>query len=189
MKALSGLGHQALRRGGLAMGMLASVLALTFASPASALYKCVAGGKTTFQEQECKSGEKQTLIRSQYDAPDPDSTFKPTVSVPSSSSAVSTSDQDKLANMEAERLRRDAGYALRDKLAQYNNQQAECERNFGIVFSRMGSGTNRSVTGAVYQQSIYPDANAGAARCISRTNELQQEVGALRQQCAARNCE
>src|ERR1700712_3156608 len=114
MKALSGLGHQALRRGSFAMGMLASLLALTFASPASALYKCVAAGKTTFQEQECQSGEKQTLIRSQYDAPDPDSTFKPTVSVPSSSSAVSTSDQDKLANMEAERLRRDAAYALRD---------------------------------------------------------------------------
>ena len=187
MKALSGLGHQALRCGCLAMGMLTSVLALTFASPAFALYKCVANGKTTFQEQECQSGEKQTQIRSQYDPPDPAAAFTPTVSVPST--AVSASDQDKLANMEAERLRRDAAYALRDKLAQYNNQQAACERNFGVVFSRTGVGTNRSVTGAVYQQSIYADANAGAARCIARINELQQEVGALRQQCAARNCE
>jgi hypothetical protein len=187
MKALPGLGHFTRRHGRLVIGVLTSALALTFASPASALYKCVAGGKTTFQEQECQAGEKQTQIRSQYDAPDADAAFTPTVSVPST--AVSTSDQDKLANMEAERLRRDAAYALRDKLAQYNNQQTACERNFGVVFSRTGVGANRSVTGAVYQQSIYTDANAGAARCIARINELQQEVGALRQQCAARNCE
>lgn len=154
--------------------------------PATALYKCVAGGKTTFQEQECAPGDKQTVIRSQYDTHDTDTAAAPTMSPPSS---VSASDQDKLANMEAERLRRDAAYALRDKLAQYNNQQDACERNFGVVFSRTGTGTNRSVTGAVYQQSTYGAANAGAVRCITRTNELQQEVGTLRQQCVARNCE
>ncbi|CAN5803939.1 hypothetical protein BH11PSE13_BH11PSE13_15740 [soil metagenome] len=186
MKALPGLGHQARRHGRFAVGVLTGTLALTLSSPASALYKCVASGKTTFQEQECPAGEKQTVIRSQYEPQATDAAPPPTVPVPS---AVSTSDQDKLANMEAERLRRDAAYALRDKLAQYNNQQAACERSFGVVFSRAGTGTTRSVTGAVYQQSIYADANAGAVRCIARTNELQQEVGNLRQQCAARNCE
>ncbi len=173
-------------RGKLLVALLTASLTATFCLPAAALYKCLAGGKTTFQEQECAPGEKQTVIRVPYDARETDTAASGTTAMPS---PASTPDQDKLANMEAERLRRDAAYALRDKLTQYDNQLASCERNFGVVFSRVGTGASRTVTGAVYQQGVFADANQGAVRCISRTNELQQEVATLRQQCAARNCE
>ena len=144
-------------------------------APAQALYKCVVDKATSFQEQACPMGALQTVIRTPA-AGTPDE--KP--------AAADLTDQEKLDVMESERLRRDATYLLRDKLAQLANQQALCERNFGVSFSR--GGPNGSITGAVYPQSTMGETNAAAARCIARTNAIQQEVGAARAQCLARGC-
>ena len=149
------------------------------AAPASAMYKCVLSGHTSFQEQACPSGAVQTTIRSAQgieEAPSP------------AAAAPGLSDEARLAEYERARRRRDAEYALRDKLAQLSSQQAYCERSAGVTFSRTASGT-RSITGAVYVQSDSATVNAAAVRCIARINELQQEVGQLRQQCAVRRCE
>lgn len=155
------------------------IAAMLVAAPASAMYKCVQAGQTSFQEQACPSGAIQTTIRS---APVDEDAAPPAASAPR------LSDEDRLAEYERDRLRRDAEYALRDKLAQLANQQAYCERSAGVTFSRNASGT-RSITGAVYVQSDSATVNAAAVRCISRINELQQEVGQLRQQCAVRRCQ
>lgn len=157
---------------------------LLAAVPAQALYKCVADKKTTFQEQPCLPGAAQTVIRTPSMEPPAEEAAAP---VPSAApAATGATDQEKLDVMESERLRRDAAYVLRDKLAQLANQQASCERNFGVNFSR--GGPNGSITGAVFQQSTLGETNAAASRCIARTNAIQQEVGAARAQCVLRGC-
>ncbi|RZL92550.1 MAG: hypothetical protein EOP76_11315 [Variovorax sp.] len=153
--------------------------------PAQAMYKCVADRKTTFQEQPCQPGAVQTVIRT----PSAEATAEPVAApapMAAASAATGSTDQEKLDVMEAERLRRDAAYVLRDKLAQLANQQASCERNFGVSFSR--GGPNGSISGAVFQQSTLGETNAAASRCIARTNAIQQEVGAARAQCVLRGC-
>lgn len=156
-----------------------AVAAMLVAAPAFGMYKCVMGGHTSFQEQACPSGSVQTPIRS---APVNEQPTVPATPAPQ------LTDEDRLADYERDRLRNDAQYALRDKIAQLASQQAYCERNAGVTFSRNGAGT-RSITGAVYVQSDSATVNAAAVRCIARINELQQEVGQLRQQCAVRRCE
>lgn len=156
-----------------------AIVAMLLTAPAIGMYKCVMGGHTSFQEQECPSGAAQTSIRS---APVTEGLAPPAVPAPQ------LTDEDRLADYERERLRHDAQYALRDKLAQLASQQAYCERSAGVTFSRNSAGT-RSITGAVYVQSDSATVNAAAVRCIARINELQQEVGQLRQQCAVRRCE
>ncbi|MDM0106026.1 hypothetical protein QTH97_13870 [Variovorax sp. J22R24] len=151
--------------------------------PAFAMFKCIADGKTTFQELPCTAGARQTEIRSQYEAQEPE--MAPTVAAPS----TPTSDQLKLDSMESERLRREAAYALRDKLAEFTRYQASCERDHGVIFTR-NADASRSITSAVYPQNVNDaSANMAAARCIAKVNELQQQLGALRLQCAARKCE
>lgn len=163
------------------------LLQLLLASmPAQAMYRCVADKKTTFQEQPCQPGAVQSVIRTQAAEAPPESAVAP-VPTAAASAATGSADQEKLDVLESERLRRDAAYVLRDKLAQLANQQASCERNFGVSFSR--GGPNGSINGAVFQQSTLGETNAAASRCIARTNAIQQEVGVARAQCAARNCQ
>lgn len=175
-KRILGWSHHAL-----ALGFaLTTVLSV----PANAVYKCILDGKTTFQELACPAGTVQSTIR-------PQSTVRMEseggTSLPTDAANPGQSDQEKLDVLESARLRRDAAFALRDKVAQLANQQALCERNFGVIFSR--GGPNNAITGAVYTQGAMGDTNLPAQRCIARTNELQQEVGTARAQCAARNCE
>lgn len=155
------------------------------AMPTQAMYKCVADKKTTFQEQPCQPGAAQTVIRSPSPEAPAEAAATP-VPMAAASAAAGPTDQEKLDVLESERLRRDAAYVLRDKLTQLANQQASCERNFGVSFSR--GGPNGSITGAVFQQSTLGETNAAASRCIARTNAIQQEVGAARAQCVLRGC-
>lgn len=164
-----------------------AALLLSCMAPASALYKCMLDGKTGFQELPCAPGARQTIIRSAQEAAEAEPP-PPTISV-NPIPAPPTTDQDKLDVMESERLRRDAAYALRDKVNELANQQTFCERNFGVIFSR-NADANRTISGAVYPQNVNDSAaNAAAVRCISKANELQRQLGALRLQCETRKCE
>ena len=153
--------------------------AILIAAPAFGMYKCVMGGHTSFQEQACPAGAVQTLIRAAQLNEEPLSQTTP---------PPRPTDEDRLADYERDRLRKDAEFALRDKVAQLASHQAYCERSAGVTFSRNATGT-RSINGAVYVQTDSATVNAAAVRCIARINELQQEVGQLRQQCAVRRCE
>lgn len=160
---------------------LLAALVLLIAAPASAMYKCVLNGKTTFQEQACVDGAKETIIKSTQKDTEPDA-------APTSAPTVAT-DQEKLDVLESDRLRRETAYALRDKTVEFTNQQVLCERTFGVVYSRSGDAA-RTISGATYPQFPNdPTNNAAAARCIARTSELQQQLGVLRAQCATRKCE
>lgn len=157
-----------------------TLLLVTYASMAFAAdgaYKCVRQGKVAYQEQPCDAGAAQTNISAGH-----------AVEPPPASAPIEVTDEDKLAQFEIERLRRESLTALQRARAQLAGQQTRCERESGVVFSRK-PGSEQSLTGATYVQTDSPAANAAAVRCIGRANELQQEVGRLRQECADRRCE
>jgi len=164
---------------------LAGLFAASFliaAVPAHAAYKCVSNGRTTFQQFPCADGATQTVVRPSEEPVEP-AAAKP-MDLPSPSS-----DQEKLDALQSERLRRESSHALRDKLAEFSRSQAVCERDYGVVFSK-GPGAAASITGAVYPQNVADaSANQAAVHCISRVNELQQQISVLRQQCEMRKCE
>ncbi len=160
-------------RSGAARAKLVLLAGLTVLSAhGQVVYKCVSGRSTTFQERPCDSTERQSVIPS----------------APAAEVAIPTtppSDQQRLDGLEAERLRKEAEFAVRDKAAQLASQVGVCERVHGVVFSR---GNDRSLTGATYPQTQSADSNARAARCIARANDLQQQLARLRGDCIARGC-
>jgi hypothetical protein len=141
------------------------------------MYKCVSGGRTSFQEQPCDPAARQTVLPH----------AAPPEAAPRTTEPAQPSDQDNVDALEAERLRKEAEFALRDRSMQLANQVALCERTHGVVFSR-GTDGNRSITGATYPLPTAGEVNAAATRCIARANNLQQELSRLRANCVARGC-
>ncbi|RIX79105.1 DUF4124 domain-containing protein [Acidovorax cavernicola] len=159
------------------------------AQPSWALYKCVgAGGATSFQETPCERAQAQTAIKPLVEAPKP--AVAPSGPSGEPSSAVTagrpTLDQQ-VKDAEADRLRREAGYTLRDKTAQLERHRQACDSQQREILANTARARN-NLAGATYAQSIATEANAAALRCETRGREIQSEVEEARRQCTARGC-
>ena len=166
------------------MRRLFAIAILAAAQPSWALYKCVgAGGSTSFQETPCERSQAQTAIKPLVEAP------KPTVAPPSESPAPTgrPSLDQQLKEAEADRLKTQAGYTLRDKANQLERHQRACDAQQREILANTARARN-NLAGATYAQSIATEANAAAVRCETRARELQAEVDEARRQCAARGC-
>ncbi len=171
------------------MRLLIVAALFAVAQPSWALYKCVgASGATSFQETPCERAQAQTAIKPLVEAPKP--AAAPSGTSGDASGGVTpgrpTLDQQ-LKDAEAERLRRDAGYALRDKTTQLERHRQACDNQQREILANTARARN-NLAGATYAQSIATEANAAALRCETRGREIQSEVEDLRRQCAARGC-
>lgn len=166
------------------MRLIALVLVCSFATPSWALYKCVgAGGSTSFQEAPCERSQAQTAIKPLVEAPKPGvEAVRPAVT-PSARPTI----QQQLLQAEADRLRTQAGYSLRDKTADLQRHRDFCDRQQREILSNRARANN-NLAGAMYEQSIATEAAAAATRCDTRGRDLQAEVDEARKQCAARGC-
>jgi hypothetical protein len=147
-----------------------------------------AGGTTSFQEMPCERAQAQTAIKPLVEAPKPAVVPSGTGGEPTGgvSAGRPTLDQQ-VKDAEAERLRRDAGYALRDRTAQLERHRQACDNQQREILANTARARN-NLAGATYAQSIATEANAAALRCETRAREIQSEVDELRRQCAARGC-
>lgn len=172
------------------MRYLLATLFLIAAQPSWALYKCVgAGGSVSFQEQPCERAQAQTAIKPLVEAPRPGPANNSTAPQPSSpeDSGGRPSLQDQSRRAEAERLRFDAQYKLRDKSAEVQRHREFCDREQRAILANRARANN-NLAGAMYEQSIATEAAAAATRCDTRGRDLQAEVEEARRQCAARGC-
>ncbi|WP_390342392.1 DUF4124 domain-containing protein [Variovorax boronicumulans] len=166
------------------MRYLLAAAVLMAAQPSWALYKCVgAGGTTSFQEQPCERSQAQTTIKPLVEAPKAPAaspeTPTPTTARPS------IYEQNRQA--EAERLRFDAQYKLRDKTAELERHRAACDAQQRAILSNRARANN-NLAGAMYEQSVATEAAAAATRCDTRGRELLGELEEARRLCAARGC-
>lgn len=153
-------------------------LALT-ASPSWALFKCVADGKTSFQEHPCERASGQTSIKAQY-AP---AAFNAT---PDSTPRARTP-QELVAIMELERLRNEAEYALRDRNVRLSNHRAQCDADVRALAANR-NGWNNNLAGATRSQAEATAASAHATNCDTQARQIEAEIVELRRVCAERAC-
>lgn len=154
--------------------------------PSWALYKCVgAGGSTSFQEQPCERSQAQTAIKPLVEAPSAGTAGSGAPEAPAPTARPSIYEQNRQA--EAERLRFDAQYRLRDKVVELERHRDFCDRQQRQILANR-SRANNNLAGAMYEQSIATEAAAAATRCETRGRDLQAEVDEARRQCAARGC-
>lgn len=166
------------------MRLMLTALFLLAAQPSWALYKCVgAGGSTSFQEAPCERSQAQTAIKPLVEAPRPGVEPASPAAEPSARPTI----QQQLQQAEAERLRTQAGYALRDKTFELQRHRDFCDRQQREILSNRARANN-NLAGAMYEQSIATEAAAAATRCDTRGRDLQAEVDEARRQCAARGC-
>lgn len=172
------------------MRFVLAALFLLAAQPSWALYKCIgAGGSTSFQETPCERSQAQTAIKPLVEAP------RATTGGPSGPAQPATAEpptgrpslQDQNRQAEAERLRFDAQYLLRDKVAELQRHRDFCDKQQRAILSNRAKANN-NLAGAMYEQSIATEAAAAATRCDTRGRDLQAEVEEARRQCAARGC-
>jgi hypothetical protein len=166
------------------MRVLVAALVVLVSQPSWALYKCVgAGGATSFQETPCERAQAQTAIKPLVEAP------KPAAAPPSAPAAPTgrPSLDQQLKEAEADRLKTQAGYTLRDKATQLDRHQRACDAQQREILANTARARN-NLAGATFAQSIATEANAAAVRCETRARELQAEVDEARRQCAARGC-
>lgn len=149
------------------------LIALMLTSPAWAIYKCTVDGKTSFQEQPCAAGNKQTEIA--VNAPPP------------MSAAGDTRVQDAAAGLEKERLRHEAEYALRDKQNDLDNMQQRCARVVAAI-SANRDGFNNNLAGATRAQAEAQAAQAQATSCNTAVQALQAQVDTLQRRCDTMGC-
>lgn len=169
------------------MRFLIAALFVIATQPSWALYKCVsASGSTSFQEAPCERSQAQTAIKPLVEprkvgegAPGP-------AGEPTNAPGRPTL-QQQLKEAEAERLRTDASYALRDRTEDLSRHRNFCDRQQREIMANRARATN-NLAGAVFEQSIATEAAAAATRCETRGRELQAEVEEARRQCAARGC-
>lgn len=159
------------------MRHLIIVLLVLAAQPSWALYKCSGNGSVSFQEQPCKASETQSEIETLASPP----------AAPALPDTGRPSLQQQLDTAEADRLRRDAGYDLRDKKVQLANHQHACDAQQRAILSNR-TRANNNLAGAMYEQSVATEANAAATRCDTRARELQAEVDEAGRLCTARRC-
>lgn len=160
------------------------------AQPSWALYKCVgAGGATSFQEQPCERAQAQTTIKPLVEAPRAAPAGSSSPAQPSAADVPGgrPSLQEQNRQAEAERLRYDAQYRLRDKLAELQRHRDFCDRQQRTILANRARANN-NLAGAMYEQSVATEAAAAATRCDTRARDLQAEVEEARRQCAARGC-
>lgn len=166
------------------MKRIVVLAACFFAAPSWALYKCVAaGGLTSFQEAPCERSQAQTSIKPLVEALKPGVQATSPAEVPSTRPTI----QQQLQQAEAERLRTQAGYALRDRTVDLQRHRDFCDRQQREILSNRARANN-SLAGAMFEQSVATEAAAAATRCDTRGRELQAEVDEARRQCAARGC-
>lgn len=144
------------------------------ASPSWALYKCVAGGKTTFQEQPCDGGQ-QTNIKPMYDA------------APINANAPTKSTVQSASELEQERKGFEASYRLRDRLNDLDNERRRCEAEVRAVAARRGA-YNDNLAGAMRGQAEAAAAGALATSCDTRVRSVEADVQELRRQCTELKC-
>ncbi|WP_019654034.1 DUF4124 domain-containing protein [Variovorax atrisoli] len=167
------------------MRFLIAVVAVLLAQPSWALYKCVGtGGSVSFQEAPCERAQTQTSIKPLVEAPKP-SAAPPAIAAPAPGGRPSLDQQ--LKEAEADRLRTQAGYAVRDKTAALERHRAACDAQQREILANTARAKN-NLAGATYAQSIATEANAAAVRCETRARELQADLEEARRQCAARGC-
>ncbi len=167
------------------MKFLFVAAAVLLSQPSWALYKCVgAGGSTSFQETPCDRAQAQTAIKPLVEAPK-----APAASpdLPAAAPAARPSIYEQNKQAEAERLRFDAQYQLRDKVAMLERHRAACDAQQREILANTARAKN-NLAGATYAQSIATEANAAAVRCETRGRELQADVEEARRQCATRGC-
>lgn len=167
------------------MRCLAAAVLILIAQPSWALYKCVgASGATSFQEMPCERAQAQTAIKPLVEAPKAPAA---SADAPAAAPGARPSIYEQNKQAEAERLRFDAQYALRDKLAMLERHRAACDAQQREILANTARARN-NLAGATYAQSIATEANAAAVRCETRGRELQADVEEARRQCAARGC-
>ncbi|WP_395351082.1 DUF4124 domain-containing protein [Variovorax sp. UC122_21] len=166
------------------MRFLIVAAAFFAAQPAFALFKCVDGaGKVSFQEQPCERSQAQTTIKPLVEAPKPP---LPSPEAPTPAAArPSIYEQNRQA--EAERLRFDAQYKLRDKTIEMERHRAACDAQQRAILSNRARANN-NLAGAMYEQSVATEAAAAATRCDTRGRELLGELEEARRLCATRGC-
>jgi len=175
------------------MRYLIALLLILSTQSSWALYKCTgAGGSVSFQEQPCERAQAQTAIKPLVEAPKMGAPSFAEGTMQSSApgaapSAGRPSIDEQNRQYEAERLRRDATYALRDKLAELDRHRAYCDRQQRVILANR-ERANNNLAGAMYEQSIATEASAAATRCDTRGRDLQAEVEEARRQCTARGC-
>ena len=172
------------------MRYVLAALFMIAAQPSWALYKCVgAGGAVSFQEQPCERAQTQTAIKPLVEAPRPGTGGSSNAMQPSAPDAPGgrLSLQEQSRQAEAERLRFDAQYRLRDKSAELQRHREFCDREQRAILANRARANN-NLAGAMYEQSIATEAAAAATRCDTRGRDLQAEVEEARRQCAARGC-
>lgn len=191
--------------------VLVTLMAAGLPTRAEAVFRCLQQGRVSFQDEPCPSGAVQSSVRlpgasepgdidrqdpSRVDGTTSNNPLEPSLPsaaarlpTPPSEGAVDPQQQERLDILRSERARREAADSVRDLSARSGNQQAVCERYFGVTFSR-NADPQRSVNGATYPQNpLDPAAGAAAMRCIGRVNELQQQLAAARAQCSLLRCD
>lgn len=174
------------------MKFLLVAAAVLMSQPTWALYKCAGGGgSVSFQEQPCEAARTQTTIKPLVEAPKaaPAESAAPAAAAaaPATQAPAARPYQQQLKDMEAERLRTDAGYQLRDKTAELARHRDWCDNQQRQILANR-QRANNNLAGAMYEQSVATEASAAATRCDTRARELQQDVEEARRQCAARGC-
>lgn len=163
------------------------LVTLSMGGSASALYKCVSTtGSTSFQETPCGRSQTQTAIKPLVEARKPGEGAPGPAGEATAAPGRPSLDQQ-LKEAEASRLRTDATYALRDRLAELDRHRAFCDRQQREILKNRARANN-NLAGAMYEQSIATEAAAAATRCETRGRDLQAEVDEARKQCAARGC-
>jgi hypothetical protein len=172
------------------MRYLLAALFLIAAQPSWALYKCVgAGGSVSFQERPCDGAQTQTAIKPLIEAPRPATgdSGGPAQAAPPAAAGARPSLAQQNQQAEAERLRFEAQYKLRDKLAELERQRDLCDREQRAILANRARANN-NLAGAMYEQSVATEASAAATRCETRGRDLQAEVEEARRVCATRGC-
>lgn len=160
------------------MNYLLIALAL-ISTPSWALYKCVADGKTSFQELPCERAQGQTSITPQY-AP-------LGLSAAPEVSTRARTPQESVAALEKDRLRTETEYALRDKTERLSNHRARCDAEVRAL-SANRNGWNNNLAGATRSQAEATAASAHATNCDTQARQIEAEIGELRRECVVRAC-
>lgn len=156
------------------------ILALMLtATPSWALFKCVAEGRTSFQEQPCERTSGQTSIKPQY-APE-------ALTTSGASAPRARTPQELVATMELERMRNEAEYALRDRTIQLTNHRMRCDAEIRSMAANR-NGWNNNLAGATRSQSEATAASAHATNCDTQARQIEADIVELRRTCALRAC-
>lgn len=157
------------------MRLLITALLVLAAQPSWALYKCVEGGKTSFQETPCAGAQGQTVLRPTY-APE---------AAPAPGAKSRT--EQAAEGLEQERLRHESEYAVRDKRAELVRFREKCAADVRAINDNR-FGWNNNLAGATRSQAEAQAAQAHAAMCNTQAQQIEGELNDLRSQCLARKC-